>query len=173
VSSTGKKRRVRSCGSWRGGRLLRVASDAAGGDQSDSELARTPLEGARGEQGGMGSAAAGRGAGRGRRRQLEVAEEEVAAGARAATAEEAAMGLVAGVAAAVRRRRPRGGRTARRRRGRRPRGSADGSPGNHFFVAPAPGNHFFVSRKPLLRLNVLSGTHFTTFLRWTVRTQWG
>jgi hypothetical protein len=123
VSSTGKKRRVRSCGSWRGGRLLRVASDAAGGDQSDSELARTPLEGARGEQGGMGSAAAGRGAGRGRRRQLEVAEEEVAAGARAATAEEAAMGLVAGVAAAVGRRRPRGGRTARRRRGRRPRGS--------------------------------------------------
>jgi hypothetical protein len=118
VSSTGKKRRVRSCGSWRGGRLLCVASDAAGGDQSDSELARTPLEGARGEQGGMGSAAAGRGAGRGRRRQLEVAEEEVAAGARAATAEEAAMGLVAGVAAAVGRRRPRGGRTARRRRGR-------------------------------------------------------
>ena len=115
---------MRSRGSWCGGRLLRVANDAAGGDQSGSERARTPLEGARGEQGGVGSAAAGRGAGRGRRRQLEVAEVEVAAGARAATAEEAAMGLVPGAAASVRRRRSRGGRTARRRRGRRPRGSA-------------------------------------------------
>jgi hypothetical protein len=90
---------------------------------SISERARAPLEGARGEQGGVGSAAAGRGAGRGRR-QLEVPEAEVAAGARAATAEEAATGLVPGVAAAVRRRRSRGGRTARRRRGRRPRVSA-------------------------------------------------
>jgi hypothetical protein len=134
---------MRSRGSWRGERLLRVASDAAGGDQSGSERARAPLEGARGEQGGVGSAAAGRGAGRGRRRRLEVAEAEVAAGARVATAEEAAMGLVPGVAAAGRRRRPRGGRTARRRRGRRPRGSADGSPANHFFVAPSPANHFF------------------------------
>ena len=77
---------MRSRGSWRGGRLLPVASDAPGGDQSISERARAPLEGARGEQGGVGSAAAGRGAGRGRR-QLEVPEAEVAAGARAATAE--------------------------------------------------------------------------------------
>ena len=136
---------MRSRWSWRGGRLLRVASGAVGGDQSGSELARAPLQGARGEQGGVGSAAVGRGAGRGLRRQLEVMEAEVAAGARAATAEEVATGLAAGVAAVVRRRRPRGGRTARRRRGRRPRGRADGSPGNHFFVWTG-------SRKPLLRL---------------------
>jgi hypothetical protein len=93
VSSTGKKRRTRSRGSWRGERLLRVASDAAGGDQSGSKLARAPLAGARGEQGAVSSAAAGRGARRGRRQQLEVAEAEVAAGARAATAEEVAVGL--------------------------------------------------------------------------------
>jgi hypothetical protein len=50
---------VRSRGSWRGGRLLGVASDAAGRDQSGSELAQTPLEGARAEQGGVSSAAVG------------------------------------------------------------------------------------------------------------------
>jgi hypothetical protein len=48
VSGTGKKRHMRSRGSWRGGRLLGVASDAAGRDQSGSELAQTPLLGAHG-----------------------------------------------------------------------------------------------------------------------------
>jgi hypothetical protein len=108
---------MRSRWSWRGGWLLCVASEAAGADESGSKLARTPLAGARGEQGGVSSAAARRGAGRGRRRQLEVVEAEVAVGARAATTEGAAAGLVAGMATAVRRRRPRGGRTARRRCG--------------------------------------------------------
>jgi hypothetical protein len=45
---------------------------------------------------------------------------KVAGGARAATTEEAAIGLEAGAAAAVRRRRPRGGRTARRASCRQP-----------------------------------------------------
>jgi hypothetical protein len=64
----------------------------------------------------VGSSAAGRGAGRGRRRQLEVVEVKVAGGARAATTEEAAIGLEAGAAAAVRRRRPRGAARADERR---------------------------------------------------------
>jgi hypothetical protein len=118
VSSTRKTRRMLSRWSWRGGRLLCVASDAAGGDQSGSKLAWMPLAGARGEQGGMSSAAAGRGAGRGQHRQLEVVEAEVAVGlgAREATTEAAAAGLVAGMAAAVRRRRrtPCHGAPARR-----------------------------------------------------------
>ena len=39
--------------SWRGGGLLRVASEAAGGYESGSKLARTPLAGAWGEQCGL------------------------------------------------------------------------------------------------------------------------
>jgi hypothetical protein len=108
---------MRSRWSWRGGWLLCVASEAAGADESGSKLARTPLAGARGEQGGVSSAALAEELGRGRWRQFEVVEAEMAVGARAATTEEAAAGLMASMTAAVRRRRPRGGRTARRRCG--------------------------------------------------------
>jgi hypothetical protein len=116
VSGTGKTRRIRSRWSWRGGWLLCVASEAAGGDESGSKLARTPLAGARGEQGGVSSAALAEEPGRGRWRQFEVVEAEMAVGARASTTEEAAAGLMVGLAAAVRRRRrtPCHGAPARR-----------------------------------------------------------
>jgi hypothetical protein len=64
--------------------------------------------------------------------ELEVAEVELAAGARAATTEELAVGLGVGMAAEVRRWRSQGGRTARRRCGRGPTLEPTMGPGSWF-----------------------------------------
>ena len=92
-----------------------VASDAAGGEQGDKELARARMEGARAEEGRLGLLAAGQGAGmRVRRREWQLVVVAVAAAAMVAMA-GAAMAVVVAMAAAEQQQRPQGGGGDRRR----------------------------------------------------------
>ena len=91
-----------------------VASDAAGGEQGDRELARARIEGARAEEGRLGLLAAGRGAGRrARRREWQLLVVVVAAVAMVAM-EEAVLAVVVAMVAAERQRRPQGRIVGRR-----------------------------------------------------------
>jgi hypothetical protein len=93
-----------------------VATDNAGGEQGDTELAWPRMEGARAEEGRLGLLATGRGAGRrARRREWQLVVVVVAAAAMVAMA-GAAMAVVMAVVAAERQRRPQGRREDRRRR---------------------------------------------------------
>jgi hypothetical protein len=92
-----------------------VATDAAGGEQGNTELAWAQMEGARAEEGRLGLLAAGRGAGRrARRREWQLVVVVVAAAAMVAMV-GAVLAVVVAVVAAERQRRPRGGRGDRRR----------------------------------------------------------